>query len=1781
MKGRRVFSKTALVSGVGASLLMAGALLAAEMASETLRIAPFDKTSGGHHQAVSATNYKLGSSAGKGVAASTATAPAGTLAVAPGLLRVLSYPRSITDLTGLSETAAAGYIPSTATLQWTAPGQDGNLGRLQSGASYYIRIASYTSPDTFAFSYADIVLSTQGTTPGQWVSTRTYDLLANTTYYARLWTKDVAAGMAFESNRATFTTLAKAPGALPFLEVAYTSVSVNWSALSDASHGSSSTCEGYVVEASLTDFGAAAASSMTTSATLDRLWVREPALMVETLYYFRVCSLNWRGGRNCTSLGSTTTKFQVNDPLQSPPSYTGVTDSGFSVQWNENGNPADATYTVELDLDPSFTPPDLQSESGWEAPPYAFSSLSRNTTYYLRVRATARGSDSDWLVLPETCTLAGLPAAAAEPFASVQLSSMSVRWDANGNTVGKTTYTVLLQSEAYDVRFDSSPAGAPPSATSAEGSLEQNTTYQLYAAAVNHHGVATSFVLMGSTSTKAAEPAMAGAPFPAVSYSSMTVRWQANLNPVDRTTYTVVLTTSPAYPNADEWNTSLSTLPAGSDLAATFSGLRLNTTYYLFGTARNHAGEHSAYALLGSTATLAAAPGVREDGNAYLNMAEHGLSLIWSSGTYATGFNAAHTTYTVEVSLEQDFSPLAASGYTVNLSTNVTDLSPNTTYYLRVAAYGFHHDAGWTAFTDYGSTSTLAAVPAAAAQTFSAVYLSSAGVSWSASDNPVDKTTYTLVLSPEAVYPNANPDNASLTLLASGASPSATLAGLKTNTTYYLHASAKNHNGVPTSYLGLGSTSSLAALPSGGAVWKAYKASMTLSWGSMSADGFEVQASADDFGGGTVYYSSTTDGGATSLTVSSLGALQMQADTTYFFRLGAYNHNGVASRVAVSPRSTLALELGGGQLVAQGVYETSATASWGSCGLTCQGYVLEASTADAYGVSDWGGEILSSMTRNTGKLTLSVESLMPGTTYAFRIGSLNWNDATNYAHIGSSLTSVSPMSWDAGGGDNLWYTAANWNPNGIPGPGTPVTISWPSAMVWARATDPAVQFSSLTIGSPAGTVSSLTLSTGTGKAGSVKIYGGAGLTQATTAMLYLNGGFTMLKGSTLSHTAQGVSLSSVNVKVTGTFYLLEGSTITASTAGYAGGGSCGSAGTGPGGGNALANFGGTGAGYGGQGGAHATTPPNPGATYNAAENPFACGSGGGGGSGSSCGLGGRGGGSVQIWADTLLLNGYIEAGGQGGGGGTAFNKTAGGGGSGGTVRLTAATLLGGGTVQAAGGNGGGNSAGGDSAGGGGGGGRVALWITGTGNLCEVKVSTHGGLAGGGTALAGSGGTYSSTQAIAVPGLSAVQSSSYSIKWAGGLVTGGTYYTLRDQDSVAKSTDPKDTAWEEFGLSANTTYYRYVQVQACAASTGSAVAGYATLGSTVTPMPDSYPAAGTNWVKTHWRALPSAQARGYRLEASSSAFAAGTTVFSSATLSASLSTLTVSGLQANTTYTFRVGSLNWASAVSSYTYLDSTSTLANAPSATGPEPDYWTFKVHYTSVTVAWAALPAASVHGASNTCEGYVVEASSTDFGAALPGGDVYSSATYNVSLSTLILGADAPFDACTQTYFRVASLNWTGATNYYVIGSTRNEDQGAVLAVHDFSLGSIPVNSEAVLTTGFTVANPACKGTFWLKAEPITGGTPWSIATSSGTDTFTLQAVFNAAQPGSTDFGGDDYLTATEAASSATRFALGETGVAVPYNGARTLWLKLGMPKVTSTESPQQVRVTVIGKAE
>ncbi|MEK7874536.1 MAG: fibronectin type III domain-containing protein, partial [Chloroflexota bacterium] len=137
-------------------------------------------------------------------------------------------------------------------------------------------------------------------------------------------------------------------------------------------------------------------------------------------------------------------------------------------------------------------------------------------------------------------------------------------------------------------------------------------------------------------------------------------------------------------------------------------------------------------------------------------------------------------------------------------------LSPNTTYQLFVSA--LNNNGVDTLFVGLGATVTLAAEPSGPS-VFWGTGVSSFSVTWNSNGNPLAVTTYTVQASSSSSFGGAGDTVISESTLPAGG-PSKTFTSLLPNTLYYVRAFAQNHAGLATGFGALGSTATLAQIPS-------------------------------------------------------------------------------------------------------------------------------------------------------------------------------------------------------------------------------------------------------------------------------------------------------------------------------------------------------------------------------------------------------------------------------------------------------------------------------------------------------------------------------------------------------------------------------------------------------------------------------------------------------------------------------------------------------------------------------------------------------------------------------------------------------------------------------------------------------------------------------------------------------------------------------------------------------------------------------------------------------
>jgi hypothetical protein len=147
------------------------------------------------------------------------------------------------------------------------------------------------------------------------------------------------------------------------------------------------------------------------------------------------------------------------------------------------------------------------------------------------------------------------------------------------------------------------------------------------------------------------------------------------------------------------------------------------------------------------------------------------------------------------------------------------------------------------------------------------------------------------------------------------------------------------------------------------------------------------------------------------------------------------------------------------------------------------------------------------------------------------------------------------------------------------------------------------------------------------------------------------------------------------------------------------------------------------------------------------------------------------------------------------------------------------------------------------------------------------------------------------------------------------------------------------------------------------------------------------------------------------------------------------------------------------------------------------------------------------------------------------------------------------------------ATKSVTASATYYDYGATAVDVatvSATALTVTNASLGLVETY---VMSAGNAIADVV--------------GTDWTLAASTGSDTYSLAAQFSTVQPSNAFAAWDatDYLTTTPQACTATRFGNGtgaQSGLNVNPAATRNLWFRLHTPGVVTDPSAHTATVTL-----
>ncbi|HOW90080.1 MAG TPA: hypothetical protein PL037_07340, partial [Elusimicrobiales bacterium] len=457
------------------------------------------------------------------------------------------------------------------------------------------------------------------------------------------------------------------------------------------------------------------------------------------------------------------------------------------------------------------------------------------------------------------------------------------------------------------------------------------------------------------------------------------------------------------------------TLSETYNLYFSSTGLSADTSYYFRIAGVNKNGVTTAYTAAYGTATLLAyAP----DFSGFADVGETSMRFDWSGNGNPEG-----TLYRVAVSTAPD--PLEPGGAaftssdTYNVYLAASGLSPDTTYYFRVA--GINRNGVATGYSAAQGSATLAGAPVSPG--FSEVTDVSARLTWSAGGNPAD-TLYRVAVStaPDPL----NPAGARATI-SDTYEVFLDSAGLASDTSYYFRVAGVNKNGVTTGYIPL-STVTMASDPVFTGFTGVTSGAMRIEWSDGGFGGalyrVVVSTAHDPLApDGAVVTSSDTYN--LYLTTSGL-----DADTLYYSRIAGVNRMGTLTDYTAAHGTATLLAYAPGFTGFSAVGAGSIRVDWSANG-NPEGTAYRLLVSLAPDPLNPGGEGVTAL--DTYERHSVPSGLSPNSTYYFRVAGVNKNGIPTDYTAPEATSTLANQPLFSGFTDIQSISAQfNWSSNGNP-----------------------------------------------------------------------------------------------------------------------------------------------------------------------------------------------------------------------------------------------------------------------------------------------------------------------------------------------------------------------------------------------------------------------------------------------------------------------------------------------------------------------------------------------------------------------------------------------------------------------------------------------------------------------------------------------------------------------------------------------------------------------------
>ncbi len=665
-------------------------------------------------------------------------------------------------------------------------------------------------------------------------------------------------------------------------------------------------------------------------------------LAANTLYYYKLRASNTNGTSPDSNIGSVTTA----PPPPTVMAGSSVTDASFTANWSTST--AATKYFLDVSTVNNFSTfvngynnLDVGNVTSYAVNPVS-PNLSANSVYYVRVRANNVNGTSVSSGNGTVTTAPAIPA--TSPASNISQTSFVANWTLSTAATGyfiDVATTSSFTAGTFVTGYSNLSLGNVNNLT-VNTNLSCGLTYYYRVRATNANGTSGSSSVI-SLILVPCDPTSSNAS--SIGQTNFTANWVAATG---ANNYYMDVSTSNTFSPLVTGYSNISVGNVTSYVVNT--NLATGTTYYYRVRASNGSGTTFSSGTISLT-TVPPNP-----------VATSATSPTQTTFTANWNTSLSATSYRLDVSTDNTFaSGVVVSDLTVaGLTSNVTGLTPGTTYHYRVRAVNGSGTSG-----NSNTTSITIVPPNPVSTNGSAPTASSFTANWNAAlgatSYSLDYSTNSNLSSPITI------NNISVT--------NASIAGLSANTTYYYQVRASNSSGT-SSNSNISSQLTLTLAPVANAASAISPSGFTANWATTTgANSYRLDVASDN--------SFTTPvSGFSDLTVNttSSGVTGLTAGNTYYYRVRAVNAAGPSansntiSQITISP-APVAID-------PTFITTSSFTANWQAANGAAS-YRLDVSP-DNFSTFVTGFNDLSVTFTST-----SVTGLSEGITYQYRVRAVN------------------------------------------------------------------------------------------------------------------------------------------------------------------------------------------------------------------------------------------------------------------------------------------------------------------------------------------------------------------------------------------------------------------------------------------------------------------------------------------------------------------------------------------------------------------------------------------------------------------------------------------------------------------------------------------------------------------------------------------------------------------------------------------------------------------------